>query len=239
MKFVDFQTSVISDPIYAKGSGNEKKPIGVNSTAFKSGTTSESSEPNREKGSLSSPALSLTGIHEEARKQVHFKKCVVCEGEHDLDSCQKFQDKGIEERKDILYKHDLCYACLGKGHISIGCTKQKTCALCKKSHPTSMHVKVNTQWIDQNDAIAMCIIPVIVYHADQPEKSAKVYAMIDNCSQGTFATEDLAYSLGIEGRQTSITLETAIGQKTVQTSALDNLRVRCTDEHKARYPESS
>ena len=237
VKFVDFETSVISDPIYAKGS--EKKPIGVNSTAIKPSTTSERSDSSQEKGNPNSLAPSLTGGREEARKQVHFKKCTVCEGDHDLDDCQKFKDKGIEERKDILYEHDRCYACLGKGHISIGCTNRKTCALCKKTHPTSLHVKVNTQWIDQNDAIAMCIIPVVVFHADQPEKSEKVYAVIDNCSQGTFATEDLAYSLGIEGRQTTITLETAIGQKTVTTSALDNLRVRCTDEHKARYPESS
>ena len=243
VKFLDFETSVISDPIYAKSS--EKKPIGVNSTGIKEpSTTSEPSGQNQEKGNSSSPAPDSTGpdstgVNEESRKQVRFKKCIVCEEYHDLDDCQKFKDKGIEERKDILYEHDLCYACLGKGHISLGCTNRKTCALCKKTHPTSMHYKVNTQWINQNDTIAMCIIPVMVYHADQPEKCEKVYAVIDNCSQGTFATEDLAYSLGIEGRQTTITLETAIGQKTVMTSALDNLRVRCTDEHKAMYPESS
>ena len=250
VEFVDFETSVISDPIYAKGGGSEKKPINVNKTAFKSDITSESSEPTRETRNVSRPAPSvksdsitrepstLTGSQKEAAKQVHFKKCVVCEGEHDLDDCKQFKDKGIDERKDILYEHELCYACLGKGHISMGCTSRRICALCKKSHPTSMHVKVNSQWIDQNGIIAMCIIPVIVYHADRPEKSTKVYAVVDNCSQGTFATEDLANDLGIEGRQTSITLETAIGQETVQTSALDNLRVRCTDKHRETYPDS-
>ena len=33
--------------------------------------------------------------------------------------------------------------------------------------------------------------------------------------------------------------EDRLGQKTVKTSALENLRVQCTGEHKAMYPESS
>ena len=250
VKFVDFETSVISDPIYAKGAGIEKKPLSVNNTSIRSDNTSEFSKPNQEQGSSSSPgppsvksditreSNSLTGSRKQSSKQVLFKRCVVCEAEHDLDDCQKFKDKGIEERKDILYEHELCYACFGKGHISKGCTNRKICALCRKSHPTSMHIKVNSQWFDQNDTIAMCIVPVIVYHADRPEASKKVYAVIDNCSQGSFSTEDLVKDLRIEGRQTTITLETAIGIKTVKTTAIENLRVRSTDMHKALYPDS-
>jgi len=102
-----------------------------------------------------------------------------------------------------------------------------------------MHVKVNSFGVEHNGVIAMSILPVIVYHKDQPEKTVKVYAVIDNCSQGTFATEDLLFNdLGAEGRETSITLETAIGQQTVQTFSVDNLYVRCTDEHKELYPDS-
>ena len=85
----------------------------------------------------------------------------------------------------------------------------------------------------------MCIIPVMIRHKDNPDKEIKVYAIIDNCSQGTFGTDDLLLNeLGIMGRHTSLTIETAIGKETVHTFAIDGLHVRCTDEHKALYPES-
>ena len=62
----------------------------------------------------------------------------------------------------------------------------------------------------------MCIVPVIVSHKDNPGKEIRVYAVVDNCSQGTFATEKLLLNdLGLSGRQPSITLETAIGQETL------------------------
>ena len=79
----------------------------------------------------------------------------------------------------------------------------------------------------------------MIRHKDNPDKEIKVYAIIDNCSQGTFGTDDLLLNeLGITGRHTSLTIETAIGKETVYTFAIDGLHVRCTDEHKALYPES-
>jgi len=102
-----------------------------------------------------------------------------------------------------------------------------------------MHVKVISTSLEKSGVVAMCIVPVIVRHKDQPEKEVKVYAIIDNCSQGTFATEDLLLNdLGVEGRKTSITLETAIGQETVKTFSVENLYIRCTEQHRKLYPDS-
>jgi len=102
-----------------------------------------------------------------------------------------------------------------------------------------MHVKVFSTTVSQDNTIAMSIIPVIVWHRDSPEKERKVYAVIDNCSQGTFGSEDLLlYDMEVPARKTSLTIETAIGTETVDTYTIDNLYVRCTEKHKTMYPES-
>ena len=167
--------------------------------------------------------------------------CIVCESMHELDECETFINKTIDEKKSILQKAKLCFACFNKGHIARGCIDRKCCKVCNKAHPTAMHfnVKQLSTSVKRCEIVAMCIIPVMVRHKSNPSKEFKVYAIIDNCSQGTFGTEDLLLNkLCVTGRQTSLTLETAIAKETIQTTAVNGLIVRCSDEHKSQYPKS-
>lgn len=212
VEFIDFESSVINDPVYSRVMAQEKKPLIVNTSSIK---------PDK--------------------KEVHFEldKCIVCQSDHKLEECDEFWKKDIDDRKQILYEEDLCYSCLNKGHISVGCTKRMTCSICNKSHPTAMHIKVGSTAVGRDDIVAMCIIPVMVWHSDSPEKKRKVYAVIDNCSQGTFGCEDLLLDdMELPARKTSLTIETAIGTETVETYTIENLHVCCTEEHKKMYPNS-
>jgi hypothetical protein len=215
VKLIDYESSIINDPVYSRVASNEKKP--------------------------EKKIVNIAAIKPPTKKEVSFAKCIICDAEHDLDDCEEFTIKSMEEKKQILYDENLCFACYKKGHISIGCTERKNCTICKRSHPTALHIKTNTltTYTDQSSIIAMCIIPVIVYHSDHPEIKQKVYAIIDNCSQGTFGTEDLLLTdLALPARETTLTIETAIGTETVHTYAIDNLIVKCTNEHKTMYPDS-
>ena len=60
-----------------------------------------------------------------------------------------------------------------------------------------MHVDTSKQLstgVREHRIVAMCIVPVMVHHVDSPHKEYKVYAIIDNCSQGTFGTNDLLFN---------------------------------------------
>ncbi|KXJ08416.1 hypothetical protein AC249_AIPGENE11244 [Exaiptasia diaphana] len=67
-------------------------------------------------------------------------KCSLCEKFHDLGECLDFLKKTLEERKKFLSESHLCFACYGMNHQSKGCTNQKTCKECNKSHPTTLHI---------------------------------------------------------------------------------------------------
>ena len=213
VSFVDFENSVINDPVYSRCTAPEKKPLHVNTSGVK--------DINVDKA----------------------EKCVGCGLVHDLDVCEKFLGKSIEEKKDFLKKEKLCFACFKPGHISRGCINRRKCNVCAKNHPTSMHVYTDTNvlstGVKEHRIVAMCIVPVMVHHTDNPDKEFKVYAIVDNCSQGTFGTNDLLFNkLGIVGRKTSLSMETALVNERINTFAVDGLVVRCIDQHKLQYSNS-
>lgn len=67
-------------------------------------------------------------------------KCLYCERwNHELDACRIFRSKSVDSRKDFAKSNKLCFGCLESGHISKRCTQRKTCEICDKRHPTSLH----------------------------------------------------------------------------------------------------
>ena len=68
--------------------------------------------------------------------------CVLCNGQHDLDSCREFCSKDIKDKKEYAKVKGLCFGCLEVGHVSKSCRKRKTCATYGKAHPTSFHCDV-------------------------------------------------------------------------------------------------
>ena len=70
----------------------------------------------------------------------------------------------------------------------------------------------------------MCVVPVMVRHKFS-NRVVKTYAMLDTCSQATFAKEKLSSDLGIQGRKTSITIKTMNGEVTKSSEALEDLEV--------------
>ena len=53
----------------------------------------------------------------------------------------------------------------------------------------------------------------------------QTYAMLDNCSQGTFIKESLINDLKILGSTTSVKVKTLNGEETVKTKATKDLKV--------------
>ena len=73
--------------------------------------------------------------------------------------------------------------------------------------------------------INMGILPVFLFHKNDPAKKIEVYALLDNASGGTFVGEKSAKALGVEGSDTDLVLTTIHGTCIVTTKAIERLVV--------------
>ena len=160
-----------------------------------------------------------------------------------------------EGRSKFLSKQKLCYECyekISQSHAACNCPNQITCKICAGQHPTGLHgfklkrkgdnsssndktseiIKSNcanvsnTQCaaIGSSQVLSMCVVPVKVQHKDS-DKEIITFAMLDTCSQGTFATENLMNQLNINGIRTTIGIRTLIGHQKQSSYLLDGLSV--------------
>ena len=76
----------------------------------------------------------------------------------------------------------------------------------------------------ETSMVSMCVVPVTVKHRNS-SREVKTFAVLDNCSQGTFGKEDLLKKLKTGGRATSISIKTLNGENTFQSHVVDSLQV--------------
>ena len=82
----------------------------------------------------------------------------------------------------------------------------------------------------------MCVAPVWVGHRNS-RKMVKTYAMLGNCSQGSFIKDEIIEDLGISGRKLKLSLKTLTGEKSEDTEAIDGLIISAADSKKGRPME--
>ena len=74
------------------------------------------------------------------------------------------------------------------------------------------------------NVISMCVVKVLV-KCGSSGKIVETYALLDNCSQGTFMSEGLMADLGVKGKKTSVTTKTLNGEVTNQSMVIEGLKV--------------
>ena len=118
LSFVENEMIVASDPLFSKEALKERFP------------------PDSK---ISSSGFKPRKFYRGERGPKSFLLCVSCNVKHDIEACPIFRSKTLEEKSKFLMKERLCYGCLGKGHISANCRNRRTCTVCNKRHPTSLH----------------------------------------------------------------------------------------------------
>ena len=122
-----------------------------------------------------------------------------------------------------------------------------TCTICNGKHPTSLHegniqrvTVAHTQASEiYGEVVSLYVVPVEVWHEVDPSKKVSVYALLDECSQGTFISKDLQASLpSIEGRETTLAIQTVNGSRSVTTTAVNGLVISCSTKHGLKLPTS-
>ena len=107
-----------------------------------------------------------------------------------------------------------------------------TCSICTEEHPTLLHEYHNkmsvssVKGINNKSVISLCVVPVMLCHSSNPDFQVPVYAMLDECSQGTFIENSvLSMFSGNIHRPASITVQTLNGTECTMARAVDGLIV--------------
>ena len=73
------------------------------------------------------------------------------------------------------------------------------------------------------------IVPVRMYHQDNPERQVVIYALLDPASNGTFVKESVLEELQVNGVETQLKLNTMHGSEVVPTRRVSGLIVERMD----------
>ena len=159
------------------------------------------------------------------------QSCPVCQAQHDMDDCEQFKAKDPRGKKDFLFKANLCFTCFGKDHRAKECKDKRKCKVCSKEHPTSLHevvFKVSALRKGGGDG-GVCLVLLRIRHAESPNMEMEVYALLDECSNGTFISEEIAEKFSEKVKRPAVVSVSSINAHTTnETTAIDGLIVRGT-----------
>ena len=247
VNFVKFASDVANDPIYSReamgqkasdhNKGKEKRFIQKTSFATDTNTVPAGKDPGK-------------------------VACPLCSRTHDLEDCEDFIKKTVEERRKFIMGKRLCFSCFLDNHQSKDCKNKRKCKECGKPHPTTMHETnfkprvskrldsktehqgndstasedtVSSSTIGITDTVLQAILPVKV---QLKGRTVKTYAFYDNGSTGCFITEELKEQLNAGSKDTVIKLQTMHGVDYVNTSVVHDIIVYdCNDEHPIVIPK--
>ena len=214
--FILREAEVATDPIFS-------------SAALKSHYSNVQNQP-RPTTTMHKATTRATSIQETYSPDKSVQSCKLCQANHDLDDCDKFKEKPLVQRRDYLKENGLCFACYQQGHRSRGCTRKRMCKLCGKCHPTSLHddnyvhaprqpeimnartVSTNADVLPStNSHAAIQFLPIIPVKLQTNTEVIYTYAMLDNCSTGTFISDYAVERLKIDGVKTTIAIKTLNG----------------------------
>ncbi|XP_028996228.1 uncharacterized protein LOC114849211 isoform X1 [Betta splendens] len=168
------------------------------------------------------------------------RQCPIHKKPHPLKKCKLFRDKPIEERQAYLKEHRICYRCCGSvQHMARDCRAVVKCTECSSSkHTSALHPgpapapkSTELESEEQRDSspsvISKCtevcglsgssrscskICLAKVYPKGKKEKAVKMYAVIDEQSNGSLAKSEFFNLFEIEARPTPYTLKTCSGK---------------------------
>ena len=244
LKFMEYEVALLSDPSYSKDALAESKQLKANFAAI---DDLSAAEKPASKGKRDLPTPPPQQPSEESNKSnITFSpKCPLCSALHDIEQCSQFISLGTDERHRTVFKLRLCFSCLApvtQEHNGKSCTSKRNCLVCQENHPTTLHdgkgLSVHATSVPSM-SISMCVVQVQVWHKDNPDTKATVYALLDECSNGTFIKDSLLDIIKIPqdniGPNLSLEVTTVIGAEEQNSGGVKGLVVQATGSHLMLY----
>lgn len=145
--------------------------------------------------------------------------------------CKGFATKSLDERTEWILKAGLCYRCLSSGHVSRNCKKSVQCTICgDKRHTALLHKEkpVDEPAIETKEVGTKCTsvcntgeggvscsktVLVDVFSKANPDNTRCVYAIIDEQSNCSMISSELADEHGADGPMERYYLSTCSGER--------------------------
>ena len=236
--FVTREAKLLNMPVF----GNLKAPQTKPSSLHQNNERDQKSPNNKRITSMATAT--------DKRKPSKFT-CLCCgKDNHSTDNCLEFRKRTYEEKREFVKTNNLCFGCLKKGHRSKDCFKRLSCAVCKRKHPTSLHIDDDCQLPDEqlppqtliettnchtgagiSSKVALALIPVKIRMKNQ-EKFITTYAGLDNFSSDCFISNRLVEKLHATGPSSKILLTTMEHKRSeFSTRIINNLEIFDLDEN--------
>ena len=88
----------------------------------------------------------------------------------------------------------------------------------------------------------MCVVQVQLWHTDNPDSRTTVYALLDECCNGTFIKDDILENLNVpagdRGPHLPVKVNTIIGAKEQGAGGAKGLVVQAIETHRSIYHDS-
>jgi len=68
------------------------------------------------------------------------KLCYACHEDHEINECPQFSSWEMNDKKELIMKYGLCFACFEKRHTKKNCMRKISCLKCQKNHSTLFHL---------------------------------------------------------------------------------------------------
>ena len=145
---------------------------------------------------------------------------------HTFSECKAFGDKTLEERSDFILKAGLCFKCLSENCRAVSCKAHTTCSICgDKRHIALLHKDKTAKEVESVEAkcTTICsgeggglscskIVLVDLYSKQAPNSFKRVYAVLDDQSNASLISSELADELGADGPVEKYYLSTCSGE---------------------------
>lgn len=184
------------------------------------------------------------------------RPCPFCSSNHTLNLCKDFAKKAHRDTLSFLKTKGICFGCLSiGGHISKDCKNRLTCNICKKAHPSALHIEPKDH-MNKDSTVSepkgpsgviggasaeLCghigagdqesVLPIVPVRVKAAKGSHvhQVYALLDPGSSATFCSEELMSQLGLKGKRTHILLRTLNQEMPVPAYVVSGLEVSALD----------
>ena len=257
VKFVTQEAALATDPVFSPEALKEarKNEFTSSSTSDNNNNRNTTWRNNGRRDKSASSFSTSATPHEDQPPPC--SSCPFCNSQqHDLEKCSSFKKKTVQERRAFVQEARICFGCLCYGHMSRRCRNRKVCKTCSMPHPTVLHdeSKISPKQSSEDqarvvqaaEATSSCtstcnatgvtdaimnsmIVPVRMYHQDNPERQVVIYALLDPASNGTFVKESVLEELQVNGVETQLKLNTMHGSEVVPTRRVSGLIVERMD----------
>ncbi|XP_060799417.1 uncharacterized protein LOC132901020 [Neoarius graeffei] len=226
VSFMETQVRVAGDPMFGD---LRDQPVGK-------GKANANVKTRPSKPSSSSFATSIAPVKGTSYVPSD-QSCDFCSSKHALDSCQKFTRKAHRDKLSFLRSKGICYGCLTSGHISKDCSRRLICNVCRRNHPSSLHIATKETANPPESAAESCAhigagdnegvlsIVAVKVRAAKGSHVIETYALLDPGSSATFCSEELMTRLNLTGKRTNILLRTMSQETSVPTYVVSGLEI--------------